>query len=151
MKIPKNHNNKDKNSNIDQNAYFKRLKISKRITYDSIGRIFCPILQKNIVFNAKGFHHLHYKPDGTARNVQESIYKLSLLPLAIPVIRNATKIQETRELTIPISRKINAKKVKAKQYALVATVGRKNRISVRVIIMEIENGQNPFFWSIMRD
>lgn len=127
------------------------LSATTRIAYNSIDRVFCGILQKNVVFNAKGFHHLHNKPDGTARNVSEKIHKLTLLPLAVPVIKNATAISEEREVSILESRKKNAKKLKAKQYAMVATVGRKNPVAVRVIIMEVENSQNPIFWSIMRD
>jgi hypothetical protein len=127
------------------------LSSTARVSYNAVDRVFCQILQKNVVFNSKGFHHLHYKPDGTARNVPERIHKLTLLPLAVPVIRNATSIAEEREITIPENRKKGAKKIKAKQYALVSTVGRKNPVAVRVIIMETENSQNPIFWSIMRD
>ena len=134
-----------------QIEYCALLSTTTRTAYNNIDRIFCEILQKNVVFNAKGYHHLHNKPDGTARNISEIIHKLTLVPLAVSVIKNATAINEEREVLIPKSRKKNAKKIKAKQYALVATVGRKNPVAVRVIIMEIENSQNPIFWSIMRD
>ena len=127
------------------------LSSTARVSYNAIDRVFCQILQKNVVFNAKGFHHLHNKPDGTARNVSERIHKLTLLPLAVPVIRNATSISEEREVTIPENRKKGAKRIKAKQYALVSMVGRKNPVAVRVIILEVENSLNPIFWSIMRD
>lgn len=134
-----------------QAEHCKLLSLSTRTTYNAINRVFCQILQKNVVFNAKGFHHLHNKPDGTARNVNERIHKLTLFPLAVAVIRNATAIVEEREVIIPKNRKKDAKRVKAKQYALVATVGRKNPVAVRVIVMDVENSQNPIFWSIMRD
>lgn len=94
---------------------------------------------------------MHFKPDGTPRNIAEIIHKLTLLPLASAVIKNAIGIQEEREVVIPISRKKKSKRVKAKQYALVATVGRKNPVAVRVIVMDVENSQNPIFWSIMKD
>jgi len=134
-----------------QADYCRLLTTTTRTQYNSIDRVFCPILQKNIVFNAKGFHHLHNKPDGTARNVSERIHKLTLLPLAAAVIKNAIGIKEIRDVSIPKKRKRDSPHVKAKQYALVANVGKKNPINVRVIIMEIENSQNPIFWSIMRD
>jgi len=71
--------------------------------------------------------------------------------LAQAVIKNAIGIQEEREVIVSVSRKKGAKKVKGKQYALVATVGKKNPVAVRVIVMELENSQNPIFWSIMKD
>jgi len=123
---------------------------SLRATYDAIKSVHCAILKKDAIFNARGFYHLSYKPDGTARNVKEIIYKLTLVPLAVPVIRNATGIHEEREITLPQSRKKGAKKVRARQIAITATVGRKNPVEVRVIILEIENSPNPIFWSIMK-
>jgi hypothetical protein len=130
--------------------YCDLLSTTAKTSYSAIGSVFCPILNKTIVFNAKGFHHLHYKPDGTARNVSEKIHKLTLVPLAVPVIKNALGIHQERDIEMPESRKKGAKKVKAKQYALVATVGRKNPIEVRVIILEVKGSQNPIFWSIMK-
>ncbi|MFA6404857.1 MAG: hypothetical protein WCW03_02550 [Candidatus Paceibacterota bacterium] len=114
---------------LDPVEYCKLLSSTIRTAYNAIGRVSCQILQKNVVFNAKGFH----------------------LPLAVAVVRNATAIDEEREVIISKKRKKGAKRVKAKQYALVATVGRNNPVRVRVIVMEVENSQNPIFWSIMRD
>lgn len=130
--------------------YCELLNTSTKITYNSIGSIFCPILNKEIIFNAKGFHHLHYKPDGTPRNTSEKIHKLLLVPLAVSVIKNAIGVYEERKIEMFNSRKKGAKKVKAIQYALTALVGRKNPVEVRVIILDVENSQNPIFWSIMK-
>ena len=71
-------------------AYKKLLK-ERREWYKNIKEIYCPILKENIVFNSKGFHHLVY-PNGKMRPIKEQMYKLGLLPLAIPVIKNATKV-----------------------------------------------------------
>jgi hypothetical protein len=76
---------------------------------------------------------------------------MTLLPLAVPVVKNAVGIREIRDIVLPESTKKGAPKIKAKQYALTATVGRKNPVEVRVIILEIENSQNPIFWSIMKN
>lgn len=126
------------------------LSTTMKTIYNSIGEVYCPILEKMVIFNAKGFHHLHYKPDGTARNVSEKIHKLTLVPLAPPVIKNALGIHDERAIEMRQSRKKDAKTVKGKQYALVATVGRKNPVEVRVIILELENSAHPMFWSIMK-
>ena len=135
---------------MTQEEKYDLINTTAKINYNEIGSIYCPILNKDIIFNAKGFHHLHYKPDGTPRNTAEKIYKLLLVPLAIPVIKNAVSIYEKRKIEIPNSRKKGAKKIKAIQYALTAIVGRKKPVGIRVIILEIENGENPIFWSIMK-
>ncbi len=118
--------------------YCELLNIRTRIIYNKIGSAYCPALGKTVVFNAKGYHHLHYKPDRTARDVKERIYKLRLLPLAVPVIKNADVIESVRNIK------------RGKQFALVAKVGRKNPVEVRVIILEVENSGHPIFWSIMK-
>lgn len=134
----------------DPTEYCALLKTSTEITYNSIKSIYCPALSRNIIFNAKGFHHLSYKPDGTARKVPARIYKLTLFPLVIPVIKNALKIDEKRNIFVSNSRKKNAKPMKAIQYALVSEVG-KLKTPVKVILMEIEGGKETIFWSVMKN
>ncbi|MBI3442589.1 MAG: hypothetical protein HY007_02385 [Candidatus Sungbacteria bacterium] len=107
-------------------------------------------MKEKIVFNAQGFHHLFYEPDGTARNIGEIIYKLTLFPLAIPVVKNATSIAEKRSAEVRKSRKKRAPLQKAKYYALVAKVGTKNPVAVRVILRKVGGG-NLIFWSIMKN
>lgn len=130
--------------------YCKILSKTQKIIYNEIQKVFCPALNKDIIFNAKGFHHLHYKPNGTARNVSEKIHKLTLVPLAVSVIKNALKVHEEREVEVCVSRKKGYNRVKGKQYALVSIVGKKQPIAVRVIILELNNSAAPIFWSIMR-
>lgn len=126
------------------------LSASMKTIYNAVGKAYCPILGRDVSFTAKGFHHLSYKPDGTARSVQESIYKLTLVPFARPVIECALGIHDMRDIEMPSSRKKGAKRVKGRQYAIVANVGKKNPVDIRVIILELENGEGPVFWSIMK-
>ncbi len=133
----------------DPIEYCRVLTNSTRATYDAIGTIYCPILKENVVFNGRGFHHLNYNSDGTPRDVNERIYKMTLFPLAVPVILNATSVDEEREVEIRESRKKGAKLKKGKTYSLVALVGRKNPVHVRVILLKIGNG-NLMFRSIMK-
>ncbi|MCX6736610.1 MAG: hypothetical protein NTW73_00765 [Candidatus Parcubacteria bacterium] len=139
-------------SQVNQGSidYCKTLITSTRQIYDSIGSIYCPILNEKVIFNARGFHHLLYGHDGTPRNVSEKIYKLILFPLAIPTIKNATFINEERDIEMRINRKKNALLKKGKTYALTATVGRKKPVTVRVIILKIGVGK-LMFWSIMKN
>jgi hypothetical protein len=121
-----------------------------KLYYGTIGEVYCPILRKKIRFNARGFHHLQYKPSGTARKPKEKIHKLSLVPLALPVIKAASSIHEERNIKIPYkSGKVRFLK-NAKQIALVAMVGKRSPVKVRVIILEIEGSPQPIFWSIMK-
>ena len=138
-------------SRKNQIEYCNELKTKIRETYNNIGKVFCPILNTEVVFNAKGFHHLLYKPDGTARDVDEVIYKLKLFPLAIPVIKNALGISEERsDVEVRVSRKKGSKIKKGKIYALTSTVGKRKHIDIRVIILKIGNG-NFTFLSIMKN
>lgn len=133
----------------DRIKYCQLLSASTRTTYDAIGSVYCPILKESVVFNARGFHHMSYEADGTARDINEIIYKLTLFPLAIPTIKFATAIIEERDITMRASRKKGAPMKKAKTYAIVAKVGRKKPVDVRVILLKIGNG-NLMFRSIMK-
>lgn len=126
------------------------LKTSTRETYNAVGDVICPILKEKVIFNSIGWRHLIYKPDGTARKVRGVIYKLTLFPLAIPTIKNAVGISDERDVTVKYGRGKNAKKKKGKTYALVAKVGRKNPVNVRVVLLKIGSG-DYIFYSIMKD
>jgi len=130
--------------------YCNLLTVSARTTYNSIGSIYCPALKEKIVFNARGFHHLLYESCGTPRKVIEKIYKLTLLPLALPTIKNATEVVEERKIKIRANRKKNSLIKDGVMYTLVAKVGRKKPVDVRVIILRIGNG-NFMFRSIMKN
>ena len=97
-----------------------------------------------------GFRHLFIKPDGTYRNAREAIYKLTLFPLAIPAIKNATTVVDERNIKIPIGRGRRRKYKNAKTYAIDAYVGRKTPVMVKVIIARIGN-RNFNFYSIMKN
>lgn len=130
--------------------YCNTLKINTRKIYNTIKNVYCPVLETKIIFNSVGFHHLIYKPDGTSRKISEVIYKLKLFPLAVPVIKNAMGISEERNVKVRISRKNKSRFKKGKAYSLVAKVGKKNPVSVRVIILRVGNGKF-IFYSIMKD
>ena len=134
--------------NQEQIDYCNILTTNTREIYDKIGSVFCPCLNEKVTFNAKGFHHLLYEPIGTPRSVKEKIHKLILFPLAIPVIKNAKKVDEERTLILP-NRKKSIHPKNAKYTALVATVGKNRDVKVKVILLKIGHGK-LIFWSIMR-
>ena len=76
---------------------FQEFLREKRAWYKNVGKVNCPILNADIHFNSKGFYHLRYDSFGKARNIKEQKYKLGLLPLVIPVIKNATQVYEYKK------------------------------------------------------
>jgi len=123
---------------------------STKTIYDLVGSIYCPVLKEKVIFNARGFHHLLYNSNGSSRKINEKIYKLTLFPLAIPTIKFATAIVDERKIKIRASRKKNLPLKLGITYALIAKVGKKRPIDIRVILLKIGNGK-LMFRSIMRD
>lgn len=129
------------------NILFKK----RRKEYKLFNRVYCPCLSQYINFNSDGFNHLRFKVDGTPRNPKEQMYKMGLLPLVIPVIKNATQVQDYRKMMAPIGRKkIDGKKnlKEVKYWSLIAVVGRR-KAKVKVIIRKIGTGK-LHFWSVCK-
>ena len=132
------------------NKYNNLLK-KRRREYKKFTRVYCPCLSQHIYFNSDGFNHLRFNVDGTPRNPKEQMYKLGLLPLTIPVIKNAAQIQAYRKIMSPIGRKkINGKKIlkEVEYWSLIAITGRQ-KVKIKVIIRRIGTG-NSHFWSVCK-
>jgi len=108
--------------------------------------VFCSCLNRNIHVTSSGFMHLLRKGNGKPRNVAEIQHKTRLIPLIVPVIRNATDASYEKRSVRKNSKK-NAPLVQAEYWGLEANVG-KNSIKVRVIIRRIGDGQ-AHLWSVM--
>lgn len=108
-----------------------------RKKYQSIGRVFCPMLNSYIFFTADGFNHLIYKPNRKKRNVAEQRYKIDLFGLVIPSIKQSKQLDQWRFVG-----DVNDDH-DVQYYALVHGVGRKP-IEVRVIIRRTGDGQFNF-------
>jgi len=134
---------------ISSADYFNKLKEEKENFYKTIKQVYCPCLKNYIYFTSDGFHHLLYKPSGRARKLKERIYKLQLLPLVIPVIKNTKGIDEYKTEKVKISRKKNALPENIEYWALIERVGKKNT-RVKVIIIKKERGGKIIFWSVMK-
>lgn len=120
-----------------------RLIISEyRSKYDSIGRVWCTILNNHVYFTSEGKNHLIYKENRKKRNEAEQRYKLRLFPLVIPVIKSATNIKGWRFAN-------ESTNTGVQHYSLVSNVG-KQSVKVRVIIKRTDDGQFNFH-SVMLD
>jgi len=93
---------------------------------------------------------LRFEVTGRPRSIGEQMYKMGLLPLAIPVIKNATNI-EYRKARATISRKKKDGKMLVKDieyWGLTDHVGKQN-VKVKVVLRRIGNGK-IIFWSIIK-
>ena len=59
-----------------------------RTYYDSIGRVWCPVLNSFVYFTSEGTRHMLYKTNRKKRPVAEQKYKMALLKPAIRVLKS---------------------------------------------------------------
>ena len=120
---------------------YKKLLEERRTWYKKIKKVYCPILKECVMFTSKGFHHLIY-PSGKWRPVKEQMYKLGLLPLIIPVIKNAKTIYKYEKC----SNKVLDKEVEF--WTLKEIVGKRKAVT-KVILKRVGTG-NITFLSVMK-
>lgn len=130
---------------------FKQLKNQRQNQYKKYTKCCCPALKNIIHFTSDGFYHLRYKVSGRERTIKEQMYKLGLLPLVIPVIKNAKKIDFYKQANISIGRKKRKGEIVKKNieyWSLVELVG-KQKTKIKVIVRRIGTGK-IIFWSVMK-
>lgn len=106
-----------------------------KVYYDSIGRVWCKILNSYVHFTSEGRLHLIYKGNRKKRPVVEQRYKLRLFPLAVPALKHSTTIQNWR---FPED---DQSSTDVQFYAITCIVSRKHPIEVRVIVKRTGDGQ----------
>ncbi len=126
-------------------AYKEYLELlnEKRVWYKTLTLCHCPILNEDIIFNSKGFHHLLFDGLGHARTHKERMYRLGLLPLIIPVLKTSKKIHEY--VPQQYSKSLNKD---VEYWILKETVGRQETL-VTVVLRRIGSG-NITFYSIWK-
>lgn len=77
---------------MPENFNFKEFLEQKRNWYKKIGKVFCPVLNEWVIFNAKGFRHLLYNGNNKIRTNNEQIYRLNTLNESIRVISQVEKV-----------------------------------------------------------
>ncbi len=73
---------------------FHKLVEQKRSWYKSVEKIFCPILNEDVIFNAKGFYHLRCDGTGTMRTENEQRRRLRFLEFSIFIIKNSLIVSD---------------------------------------------------------
>ena len=118
---------------------FRELLTQRRAWYKTVVKVKCPILNEDIVFNSKGFYHLRYDSFGKARSIPEQQFKIGLLPLVIPVIKNATKIFDYKkeQYSKPLGKYFEI-------WELREVVGEVDPVLVSVVLRRIGTGNITF-------
>jgi hypothetical protein len=120
--------------------------------YKSVGKVYCPYFQKNVIFTSEGFHHLQFS-GGIQRKPQEISLKLRLLKFAPKIIKNSGTIQEHRKTMYTIGKEKKSdgsREMKVVEFwGLVAICGEnRNELRVKVILRKVGDGE-IHFWSVM--
>lgn len=113
------------------------------VHYDSVGRVWCAILNSYVHFTAEGRLHLLYKTNRKKRNVNEQRYKLNLFPLVVPVLKKSDNIQNWRFPESASDRDVQF-------YAVVGEAGRQ-KLMLQVIVKRAEDGQFNFHSVMIHD
>ena len=133
-----------------EQLHFKDKKEKAWLIYSAQREIYSPYFKTNIVLNSDGFHHLQFSARRD-RNKREHLFKFSLLPYGLEIIKKSGTIQEYRKLLTPIGKKSardGAVPMKEVEYwGLVAIVGPKG-VKMRTVLRRVGNG-NITFWSVM--
>ena len=135
---------------METEEYFNNRKEKARAVYSKQKEIYSPYFRTNVVLNSDGFHHLQFSAR-RERNKREQLFKFSLLPLGLEIIRKSATIQEYRKLLTPIGKKSprdGLTPMKEVEYwGLVAIIG-EEKVKVRAVLRRVGNG-NITFWSAM--
>ena len=129
---------------------YEKLREDAQKFYNSIGKIFSPVLNQEVYFNSEGFNHIIFKNPRSERERSSQILRFKLLPLAIKLIKISTTYQELEETIKEFEVKSFKKKIRktkpVKYWGIIAIIdGRK----IKVIIRKIGDNGNAQFWSIV--
>ena len=129
---------------------YDKLKEDAQRLYSSIGRVFSPALDQEILFTSEGFNHIIYKNSRTERERPSQILRFKLLPLAINLLKKSNTYQEVEETIQEFEVKSYKKRIKktkvVKYWGIIAIIdGRK----IKVIIKRVGEDGKMHFWSIV--
>ena len=110
----------------------------QKIFYKSIVSLFCPLLNETIYFTSEGFHHLTHKSNNKRRKISEQYMKLKCFSHVPEIVRDCTRIIETRSE----EHIIKGKKKTVITYELID--GKKRSHNIAVIIGKIGTGKHKF-------
>jgi len=129
---------------------FKKVKAEAKIYYKSIGKVYCPYLQRQVSFNAKGFEHLLGKSWDNARSRVDQYARLRLIPVAKEIIALSNTLQEFEERAMYTRGKEKSgwvKLYKMNNYYVFMALSKNKDARFKVVVKELEGGE-AYFYSI---
>ncbi len=128
---------------------FEELKKNVELSYQKFGDVWCPFLQSQVTFNAKGFDHLSLKRWNHSRNRDDQWTRLKLLHLAPEVIRKSHTLQGLAEGNkferVKVHNKWETRMVHVSYYEFIALI---QGCRIRIIVKKVADGPT-YFWSIV--
>jgi len=135
---------------IEDEKLEKAKKIAEEL-YKTIGEVYCPYFENNVIFNAKGLEHLKFSRRNQARIRADQYMRFRLLKLAPAIIRKSGTLQELKETkkfeVFKIGSRRESKIVDVTYYTFIAII---RGARMKVVVKQIENGPK-FFWSLVPD
>jgi len=118
--------------------------------YNTIGKVFSPIFNQEVYFNAEGFNRIIFKKARSEREKPSQILRFKLLSLAVKLIKMSSTYQEFEETLKEFEVKHFKKRIKqtksVRYWGIIAIIdGRK----IKVIIRKIGDNGFMHFWSIV--
>jgi len=117
--------------------------------YKKIGRVHCPYLKRQVVFNSHGFRHMIYRNRKNKRDEKSQLMRFQLFPKAVKLLRKTTTIQEMdfykSKLFVKKRGVRKQKTMLIKYYAFIAII---DEWKIKVIVKQIGKGR-PIFWSVI--
>lgn len=132
---------------------FRGLKNKTKDEYDKVGKIYCPALKSDIVFNSDGWHHLRYDFTRSERGKMVQYDKFTYFSDSVKILQKATTVQEYRRSICLVGKtdRSGFRKTKTVEwFGFFAIISFSRRIRINVVIRRIGAGNGNFhFWSVM--
>lgn len=75
---------------------YKKLINERKEWYKTLGKIYCPALKIDVLFNAKGFNHILHNGSGFKRNTADIFHRLMVLHEIVPILKSIQDINNYR-------------------------------------------------------
>jgi hypothetical protein len=132
---------------------FKKIKQETEEKYKKVGKIFCPALKTEVVFNSDGFYHLRYDGHRSERDKRVQRNKFLFFDDGVGILKKTTTIQEYRRSMCPIGKadKNGFRKMKTVEwFGFFAITSFSKRRRIKVVVRRVgEDSGNYHFWSVM--
>ena len=115
---------------------FSNFKREIREVYDKIGSVWCPAIQEEVYFNAKGFYHLRHETTREERSISEQKHKLSLVPHIKDIVQGMQVLVESRTINNVVYTSLTGKP-------------QNHHRKVKVILRKSRSTERTIFWSVM--